>query len=85
MYRLWICATVGKEFGVLPSAVARDLDDDPEQLSLLCLPLLRYAEAWAAYRRANKAELKAWRGSAMMRKVEEIDFAIAEEQMRERG
>ena len=74
--RLWLCAVVAREFGVLPSAVARDLDEDPEQLSLLCLSLLRYAEAHAAYRRANKHELKAGRDSPMMRKVEETDAAL---------
>ena len=35
---------VAKAFGVLPSAAARDLDEDPEQLSLLCLPLLNYSD-----------------------------------------
>lgn len=73
---------MAKEFGVLPAVVARDLDRDPEQLSLLCLPLLRYAEAHAAYRRANKTELKAWKNSEMMRQVERIDFAIVEAEMR---
>ena len=41
--RLWIIAVIAKAFHILPSVVARDLDNDPEQLSLACLPLLNYA------------------------------------------
>jgi len=44
------------------------------------LPLLAYAEAHAAYRRANKDELKAWRGNRMMEMVEENDFALVRRQ-----
>ena len=61
---------------MLPSVVARDLDEDPEQLSLVCYPLLQYAEAHAAYRRASASELKAWRGSRLMDQVTENDFAL---------
>ena len=61
---------------MLPSVVARDLDEDPEQLSLVCYPLLQYAEAHAAYRRASAVELKAWRGSRLMDQVTENDFAL---------
>jgi len=59
--------------------VARALDSDPEQLDLACLPLLRYSEAFGAYRRGRKSELKAWEGSAMMAQVQENDFAAAAE------
>ena len=69
---------MAKEFGLSPYAVAQELDEDPEQLSILCLQLLRYSEAHAAYRRANKDELKAWRGNRMMRLVEETDFALVQ-------
>jgi hypothetical protein len=61
---------------VLPSVVARDLDEDPEQLSLVCFPLLQYAEAHSVYRRANASELKAWGGSRLMDQVTENDFAL---------
>ena len=36
-------------------------------------------------RKYNKDELKAWRDSAMMRKVEAVDFALAEEELRKRA
>lgn len=52
--------------------VARRLDHDPEQLSLTCVRLLRYAEAKAVYDSANKDAIKAWRGSRMMALVEEF-------------
>ena len=61
--------------------VARDLDEDPERMSLTCLSLLRYAEAKRVFDRANKDELKAWRDNKMMEKVEEIAFKLTEEQM----
>jgi hypothetical protein len=77
-----MCAVIAREFGVLPSAVARDLDDDPEQLSAVCLSMLRYAEAHAAYRRANKDELKGWSGNAVMAMVERNDFAKVEREMK---
>lgn len=70
---------MAKEFGVLPSQVRDDLDDDPEMLSLKVLPLLRYAEAHAAYRRANKSELKAWKDSSIMRLVERNDVELVQE------
>lgn len=76
-------ARVAKEFGVLPSIVARDLDNDPGQLSLQVLPLLRYEEALRVYRRNDPEELKRWQGSDVMRMVEENDFAVAERQLAE--
>ena len=79
VHRLWIVAQIAKEFGVLPSAVARDFDSDPEQTSAVCLSLLRFAEAKAAYETANKKVLEAWEGSPMMAEVEEIEGAIAQQ------
>jgi hypothetical protein len=76
-------AKVAKEFGVLPSQAARAMDADPEGIDLIALGLIRYAEAHAAYRRANKEELKAWQGSKVMAIVEENDFAVAREQLNE--
>ncbi len=55
--------------------MANELDEDPERVALLCIPLLRYAEAHAAYRRANADELKAWQGSPMMARVQANDIA----------
>jgi len=69
---------VAKEFGVLPSVVARDLDNDPEQLSYNLLPIGRYEEAYRAYRRADPKELKAWAGSEVMEAVEANDFLMVE-------
>ena len=63
---------------MLPSAVARDLDDDPEQSAILCLSMLRYAEAHAAFRRANKEELKAWRDNHYMDLVNRYAFERAQ-------
>lgn len=63
-------ASIAKEFGVLPSAVARDLDADPRQISKACLLLLRYAEAKSAFDSAkNEDALKAWRGVKAMEEV----------------
>lgn len=68
---------------MLPTQAAKAMDRDPEGLCHIGLSLLRYSEAHAAYRRANKHELKAWEGSKLMAMVEEIDFAIARESMKE--
>lgn len=69
---------VAREWGVLPSQAALDLDDDPEQLALACIPLLRYAQAHAAFKRANKTELKGWRGVPVMDEVEVNAFELAQ-------
>lgn len=63
-------------FGISPIQAREELEDDHEGLILAVLPMLAYADAHAAYRRANKVELKAWQGSRMMERVEEIDFAL---------
>jgi hypothetical protein len=50
--------------------VARDLDEDPEQLALLCLPLFRYAEAKSALDRSKADDdLAGWKGSKVMDEV----------------
>ena len=72
-------ATVAREFQVLPSVVARDLDSDPEMLSLECLSLLQYASAkalWDSDPKRARSE-----GSAVMEQVIDNDFALAAEQM----
>lgn len=78
-------ARVAKEFGVLPSVVARDLDNDPEQLSLNVIPLLRYEEAFRAFERGDKAELKRWAGSPVMKAVEENAFDMVRREMESEG
>lgn len=79
--RLWTIALVAKEFGVLPTRVARDLDDDPEQLSLLSIGLLRYAECKAAFDDGGKISRKPWEGSKTWEAVEANAFALAEEEL----
>lgn len=77
MVRLWIIANVAETFHVLPSVAARDLDDDPERLSLLCISLLRYAEAHGAEERSkSKEDLAPWKGSKIMELVLENKFAL---------
>lgn len=46
-------ARVAETFHVLPSQAARALDDDAEQLDLVCLDLLTYAEIKGAFDRAG--------------------------------
>ena len=79
--RLLTIANVAREFHLLPTVVARDLDNDPDQLSLLCLQALRYSDAFRAYKRGKKAEMDAWKDSSIMRQVTENDFARAREEM----
>ena len=43
MRRQLTLGRVAEHFHVLPSAAARALDEDPEQLDLVCLELLTYA------------------------------------------
>lgn len=67
---------------MLPTVVARDIDNDPERLSILCVQALRFAEAHRAFRRANKTELKSYAGDPMMRRVEQFEAEAAREAMR---
>lgn len=63
-------AVIAEAFHVLPTAVERDLYDDPEQLSLQCLSFIRYAEAKAAYDRSKDSkDLESWRKSNVMEQV----------------
>lgn len=81
IHRLWTVAVIAKEFHVLPSVVARDLDEDPERLSLVCLQLLRYAEAKDAWDSNNKDRIKAFSGSDMMKRVQEYEFDLVQKSM----
>lgn len=81
--RLWLVAVVAERFHVLPSVAARDLDEDPEHLSLLCMQLLRYAEAKNAF---EAAEDKAALGSSeMMSRVARNTFDLHKERLKARG
>lgn len=70
---------MAQEFHLSPLAVARELRRDPSQLALVCVGMLRYAEAHAVYKRANKKELERWDGSKLMDQVKEIDGELAQE------
>lgn len=83
--RMYTIACIAKEFGVLPSVVARDLDNDPEQLSLECLKLLSYAEAKSVYDSGNKHMIDSRKDSPVMQEVEKNDFALAEEMLAARA
>ena len=60
-----------------PRAVLRELREDPDRLVMACIPLLNFAEAHAVHKRADKAELKAWRDSRMLALVQEFAFEDA--------
>lgn len=76
---------VAEAFHVLPSIVARDLDSDPEMLSLKVLPLLRYAEAYHVLKHADsKDTLKSWAGSKVMEEVKRNTFELHKERVKRR-
>jgi hypothetical protein len=56
-----MCATIAKEFGVLPSVVRDDLENDPDQLALAVMPLLSWAEAKAVHDAHDENTTKAYR------------------------
>lgn len=76
---------VAESWGVSPLQAARELDDDPEQLALVCIPLLRYAEAKRALDGAkteDDAALKAWKGSPLMEAVKQNTVGLHKERKR---
>lgn len=76
-------AILADTFHVLPSQVARDLDRDPERSAIECAAMLRYAEAWRAFKHSKGPEdLKPWRDSKMMEQVERNTFDIHQERLR---
>lgn len=78
-------AVVADAFHQLPSVVARDLDDDPEQLSLVCLSLLQYAQAYRAYDTAKgDIEKTAWKDSEIMSQVIQNAFDLHRERIARR-
>lgn len=59
----------------MPSAVLRDLERDPAQLTLTGFLLLNYAEAKRAFDNQKRAEdLAPWAGSRLMELVIENSF-----------
>jgi hypothetical protein len=79
-----LLACIAKEFGVLPSQVDRAVNQDPDQTDMKCLFLVRYHEAYAAYKRADAKELKKWKGKEVMAQVE-ANGAPTPEELAEAG
>lgn len=63
---------------MLPSTVDRALRSDPDQTDSRVMPLLRYAEAHAVYRRAKPHELKTWAGNRWLDRVTDIDMEFVQ-------
>jgi hypothetical protein len=80
---LWLATRVAKEFGVLPSVAARDLDDDPERLSIIAMTLLAYHQAKSAYDAVDgdDKKLEPWKDSNVMRRVKDNTFAAMKERL----
>jgi len=82
---VWTVALIAKEFGVLPSLVVRDLEEDPEGSAIECLGFLRYAQAKSAFDEAkSEKDLKPWKDSRMMDFVTKHTFDLKKER-REKG
>lgn len=77
-------AQVATTYSISPLQAARELDEDPEQLAIACMPLIGYARAKAAFDQAkgDPGKLEAWEGSETMALVERNTF---ERLKRERG
>lgn len=61
-------ARVAEAWGVTPRMAARELDSDPEQLSLVCIPLLEYARAHHALHHGKGEEaLAPWKGTVILK------------------
>jgi hypothetical protein len=78
-----VATRIAKEFGVLPSVAARDLDNDPERLSMIAVSLLAYSQAKAAYDAADgdDKKLEAWKDSDTMAEVRSNSFALMKDRM----
>jgi len=84
--RLMAIARVAETFHVLPSVVARDLDTDPERLSLTCMTLLQYSEAHSAEKRSSsKDDMKIWRGNKVMDMVLDTKMELHKERVAARA
>jgi hypothetical protein len=80
---MWIATRVAKEFNVLPSVAARDLDEDPERLSMTAVSLLAYSQAKAAWDAAegDSSKLDAWKDSDLMAQVQKNAFDMTKERV----
>ena len=56
--RLWLIAKIGQTFSQLPSVVAAALDEDPEQIDLVCATMLGYGQTKDAYDAAGGDDKK---------------------------
>lgn len=84
--RLMLVARIAKTFGVLPTVVARDLDDDPTFYTLQVYDALQYAETKAIFDSAkDKTTLEKFAGDPMMKLVEDNTFAIHKARLAQRG
>lgn len=81
MRRVWLIASIAQTFGLRPTIVAHDLDNDPEDLAVECLWAIRFGEAYFAYQRNDPNILKGWEGSRMMDLVKGEDFRRAQEEL----
>ena len=80
---MWIATRVAKEFGVLPSVAARDLDEDPERLSMIAVSLLAYSQAKSAWDAADgdPKNLEAWKDNDTMASVQTNVMTFAKQRI----
>lgn len=64
---------MAERFHALPSVVAREMDEDPEHLNVICADLLAYREAHGVLRRADAEETKRWKASEMFQLAEQFE------------
>jgi hypothetical protein len=76
-----------KEFGQLPSVVARDMAEDPGGLTVACMPLLSYARCkseWDAYK-GDADKMEHWKGTDTLMAVEDNVFKGRKERLDHRS
>ena len=83
--RLWMIALLASEFKVLPTVVARELDEDPENLNLRCQQMLQYSAAKRAFDSGKEELMKPWSESKLMEQVEINTFAIRKKKVAEQN
>lgn len=83
MRRLWTVTVCAKAWGVTPFQAARELDEDPEVLNLICLSLLSYSEVKAQFDAAagDMAKLKHLEGNDLLSQVRENAFRLRVERV----
>lgn len=80
-------AQIADRFHVLPTAVEKDLDNDPDLTAMRCVELLAYAETFYKWKGAKNEQefLKQLNNSESAKAVIENDFVIANERRNLRG